>query len=230
MIKNLNIPKVIYLHDTGLNNLDFGKLKGFIRGNFGGIKVNLSKAKKEAVKTKGLLFDFRGTLDAFVGLRSSRVQGACHIIFSDKIFATLDTDKRPHIRAAIFGYPSVISTSGIVEGPAKPKEYYLYKQKFSQLGTWDMEEPVIKKKFHGRFIDYGDKRITEVVKGYVSQALFYYLSEEPFCGKKSCRLFNAHWQEDMIYSQIKIGSFCPNHKEILPLFKEKLCLVKDSKI
>ncbi|HLD83006.1 MAG TPA: DUF6775 family putative metallopeptidase, partial [Candidatus Omnitrophota bacterium] len=120
-----------------------------------------------------------------------------------------------HIRSAIFGFPSIISTSGIVEGPAKPKDYYLYKQKYSQLGVWDIEEAKVKREFKGCFIDYQDKRLTEVLKGYLSQAVFFYLTGEPFCKSKSCRLFNAHWQEDLISSQIKSGRFCRLHQGIL---------------
>jgi len=59
-----------------------------------------------------------------------------------------------------------------VEGPAKPKEYYLYKQKYIQLGIWDTEEAGLKERFKNRFIDYGDKRMNEVLKGYIAQALF----------------------------------------------------------
>ncbi|MBI3991178.1 MAG: hypothetical protein HY350_03405 [Candidatus Omnitrophica bacterium] len=120
-----------------------------------------------------------------------------------------------HIRAAIFGFPSVISTSGIVEGPAKPKEYYLYKQKFAQLGIWEREEPKIKQRFKGSFIDYQDKCMTEVLKGYIAQALFFYISAEPFCVNKSCRLYNAHWQEELINSQLKSAKFCLKHKNLL---------------
>jgi hypothetical protein len=113
----------------------------------------------------------------------------------------------------------VISTAGIVEGPAKPKEYYLYKQKYSRLGTWEIEQDKIKNKFRSRFIDYQDKRMNEVIKGYIAQALFFYINGESFCKNKGCRLFNAHWQEDLIYAQIKIGEFCNRHRRILNKIK-----------
>ncbi|MDP3732467.1 MAG: hypothetical protein Q8R31_05575 [Candidatus Omnitrophota bacterium] len=170
--------------------------------------------------TRGLLFDFVATQKAFFHLRYSKKSNACHIILTNRLFATLDVDKRPHIRAAIFSYPCIISASGIVEGPAKPKEYYLYKQKYTQLGIWDIEEAKIKKKFKGRFIDYADKRMNEVLKGYVAQALFFYITGEPFCPDKSCRLYNAHWQEELIYAQIKSGEFCAAHKKILKEIKK----------
>lgn len=170
------------------------------------------------MRTSGLLFDFIGTQKEFESLRHSN-KDACHIILTPKLFATLDEHKNLHIRAAIFGFPSIISTSGIVEGPAKPKEFYLYKQKYAQLGIWNIEEDKIKRKFKARFIDYADKRMNEVLKGYIAQSLFFYITGELFCQQKSCRLFNAHWQEDLIYSQIKLGKFCPKHKKLLKQIK-----------
>ena len=80
---------------------------------------------------------------------------------------------------------------------------------------WALEEPEVKKEFKSRFIDYGDKRLNDVLKGYISQAIFFYMTGEPFCEQKKCRLFNSHWQEDLIHSQVKIGKFCPAHKTFL---------------
>lgn len=178
------------------------------------------KLEKKVVCTSGLLFNFLGTQKAFAKLKSAEKKDSCQIILTEKIFATLDIDKRPHIRACLFGFPSLISTSGIVEGPAKPREYYLYKQRYTQLGIWEIEEPKLKQKFKGSFIDYQDKRIGEVVKGYIAQAIFFYISGNPFCQMKSCRLYNAHWQEDLIFSQIKSGEFCRRHKDILEKIKD----------
>lgn len=159
------------------------------------------------------------TQNSFSRLKYAKTKDTCHIILTPRVFATYDAQKKLHIRAVLLGFPSLISTSGIVEGPAKPREYYFYKQKYTQLGIWNIEEAKVKKKFKARFIDYTDKRMNEVLKGYVAQALFFYITGEPFCLSKSCRLYNSHWQEDLIYSQIKIGEFCPKHKKLLKQIK-----------
>ncbi len=150
------------------------------------------------------------------------MKDSCHIVVTNKLFATPGEDKRLHIRASIYSIPSVISTSGIVEGPAKPREFYVYKQKYSSFGVWELKEEQIKRKFRGLFIDYKDLRITEVIKGYIAQALFFYINEEPFCDKTSCRLFNAHWQKDLIYSQVRSGKFCKHHGNILKNIRKTL--------
>ncbi len=224
MANNFNIPRKIYLYDESAKDVDFKELEAFVRNNFGKFAVKIIKLKEKIVSTKGLIFDFIKTKEAFdkflkSSQTSSKSNDACHIIITHKLFATYDEDKKLHIRASIYSFPSVISLSGIVEGPAKPKEYYVYKDKFSKLGVWPIEEPKIKKKFKLRFIDYADKRMTKVLKGYISQVVFFYLIGDPFCDDRKCRLFNAHWQEDLIYAQIKMGGFCPRHKDILSILK-----------
>ena len=137
-----------------------------------------------------------------------------HIIFTNRLFATWDEgNNRYHVRTSIYSIPSVISTTGLVEGPAKPREYYLIKQQYERVGM-DLTE--LKNKFKGSFIDYEDKRLTEVIKGYVMQAVFYFLTGNPFCQDKGCRLYNAHWQEELIFAQLESGyEFCQRHTEIL---------------
>ncbi len=88
------------------------------------------------------------------------------------------------------------------------------------MGVWELKAPQVKKRFKGRFIDYGDRRLTKVLKGYIVQAIFFYITGDPFCEKKACRLYNAHWQKDLIYAQIKHGKFCKYHKKLLEKMKK----------
>ncbi len=137
-----------------------------------------------------------------------------HVLLTNRLFATWDdNNRRYHLRTSVYGIPSLISTTGIVEAPAKPREYYLLKQQYERLGR-NLTE--LKTRFEGRFIDYGDKRLTEIMKGYVMQAVFYYLTGYPFCEDKGCRLYNAHWQEELIFAQLESGyEFCPRHTKFL---------------
>lgn len=137
-----------------------------------------------------------------------------YIIFTNRLFATWDEqNQRYHLRTSIYAIPSIISTTGLIEAPARPREYYLLKQQCERLGK-DLAE--LKDKFRDSFLDYGDERLTEVVKGYAMQAVFYSLTGEPFCEDRGCRLYNAHWQEELIFAQLKSGyEFCPRHAELL---------------
>jgi len=137
-----------------------------------------------------------------------------HVIFTNRLFATWDdSNKRYHLRTSIYGIPSVVSTTGFIEAPAKPREYYLLKQQYERLGR-DLGE--LKDRFRGSFIDYEDERLTEVAKGYAMQAVFYSLTGDPFCEDKGCRLYNAHWQEELIFAQLESGyEFCQRHTNLL---------------
>lgn len=136
------------------------------------------------------------------------------VIFTNRLFATWDDgDKRYHLRTSIYGVPSLISITGLIEAPARPREYYLLKQQYERLGR-DVEE--LKDRLGFDFIDYNDKRLTEVSKGYVMQAVFYSLTVDPFCEDKGCRLYNAHWQEELILAQLTRGyELCERHERIL---------------
>lgn len=222
MHKNrLNIPKKIFLFNEEIKGVDFVKIKKFVKDFFCDIPLNLIKVK-DIVQTKGIVFDFLKTKQNFEELGYPQEKNTLFIILTDKLFATYEQDNRLHIRAAIFSLPCIISIPGIVEGPAKPREYYILKKRYTALGIWELKEQDVKKKFKGKFIDYKDKRLTEVIKGYVAQAIFFFMTGNPFCTKKTCRLYNAHWQKDLISSQIKSGEFCAGHMRVLERIRKIL--------
>ena len=117
-------------------------------------------------------------------------------------------DCKWHARALVCASPSIISTTGAVEGPARPRGYYVAKM----MGLSDEEA---RKKYIGRYLEHGDPRLPEVAKGLAAQAVFYGLTGQPFCEKESCRLFNARWQEQLVESQLRSGKFCDQHNRFL---------------
>jgi len=81
---------------------------------------------------------------------------------------------------------------------------------------------VLKNQFKELYLEYRDMRLNEVIKGYAMQVLFYYLTGKPFCESKDCRLYNAHWQEDLLHSQIAFNKLCDQHQKILDEIVKKL--------
>lgn len=143
------------------------------------------------------------------------------IVVTDKLLCTFDeSDWRYHARSLICGNPTLISTSGIVEGLAKPRDYY-YKLYFFQENHDIVDE--LKKKYNGQFINYNDPRINDIIEGLVLQSLFYFInSGEPFCQHRNCRLFNAHFQDDIIRINIKKKKICQMHKILLNKYNKSL--------
>ena len=137
-----------------------------------------------------------------------------HIIFTDKIICTYDKDTaRYHARIWIGPNPVIISTTGIIEAPAKPKQYYYdIMTNFSKKSVNE-----IKRKYKGEFLEYHDSRISDILEGVLLQIITHQETGEGFCDDSRCRLFNSHWQKELILSQVENKKICEKHKK---LFKE----------
>jgi len=126
-----------------------------------------------------------------------------HIVYTTILFGTY-TD-RYHARYMLCGFPDMISITGLVEAPARPREYYTFPKHVSG----------------GEWLEYGDKRLTKVAKGCTLRCLFYHLLEEGECMNKNCILYNAHWQRELLSSAFLRGDLCPKHQRMLTLLKYK---------
>ena len=133
-----------------------------------------------------------------------------HLIFTGRLVGTFE-GRRYHARVVLLGSPAIISTSGLVEAPARPREYYFIKGGLIQSGrdTRELDEM-----YRGRFIEYDDPKTTSAISSYALQALFYELSGEAFCENPECCLFNSHWQEDVLRVQCE-GKPCARCLKIL---------------
>jgi len=178
---------------------------------FGEIEYELRLIDGDA-KAAGVVYDGRKLGGIHQSLLDKGSLSTCHIVLTDRLVSTFsEDDLRHHLRTVVSGFPSIISVPGIVEAPARPRAYCVHKQTLEMMGASQLELEQLKKKFEGKFVDYGDKAIAEVIKGLTLQALMFHLTLQPFCGDRSCRLYNAHWQEELIESQIARGGLCEKH-------------------
>ncbi len=173
------------------------------------------REKEEADSVVETLYDGLWLQRIFHKLIARRIasefkSGFVHLIFTNRLFGTF-SEKRYHARVILGGLPSLISTTGVVEAPARPREYYWLKRDYIRIGG-DLEE--LNSMFKDKFIEYDDPRLTGVLKGYTLQAVFYELTGEPFCTNPTCPLFNSHWQAEVLKAQLG-GNLCREHKELL---------------
>ncbi|GEM_PF-1580114 len=158
----------------------------------------------------------RGSI--YSGMHLSRVLGALlkpeegkisslPVFITPDYIATWDSaDLRWHLRYAVFGMPTLISLTGIVEAPARPREVYLGKS----LG---FQESFLEEKFKGDFLTPEDERLGRVLAGILLQTIFYFHTGEPFCRDKECSLWNSHWQKELIKAQDDVPyTLCPLHE------------------
>ncbi len=122
------------------------------------------------------------------------------VILTDRLLATPEIEGgHPHVRIAILGYPGIVLTRGIIKGPARSRKK---DTKDDYIGT------------------LSDERLRDVIPGYIMQTVFYFFLGESFCDKKGCRLYNAHWQKDMIKAQLEKPAFCKKHSKMLEYLAE----------
>jgi hypothetical protein len=183
---------------------------------YGEVEYELRVIEGES-KAGGIVYDGGRLALALQGLIGQSDLRTAHIILTDRLVSTFsDEDLRHHLRTLIAGFPSIISIPGIVEAPAKPRAYHVQKQTLEMMGAPQLELERLKREFKGRFIDYGDPAISVVVEGLALQATMYHLTLDPFCTNKHCRLYNAHWQEDLIASQVgQRNGLCYKHKRLI---------------
>ena len=128
-------------------------------------------------------------------------------ITRDYIASFDEREKRYHLRYAIFSFPVIISLPGIIEAPARPREYYIARG----LGT-----PIPDDLWEKALIDLKDRRLPRVLAGILLQAWFFYETGYPFCSDAHCSLFNAHRQEELLNAQKdKPYVLCDTHSKIL---------------
>lgn len=170
----------------------------------------------ETRPSAGVLYDGNDLQRAQFSLLPGPERGldTIHIWFTERLVATWDeNDRRYHARVIVCGWPAIISTSGMVQAPAREREYYVARR----LGV-PQSEPASSEE--GEYLRREDPRTSEVAKGYAMQAVFYALTGEAFCDDPTCRLFNAHWQKEMLKAQLGGADYCARHREMLKSWSE----------
>ena len=146
-----------------------------------------------------------------------------HIVFTSRLIATFsEEDFRYHARTMVGSNPTIVSTTGMVEAPAKPRQYYV--DLMAQAPGSDTDE--IRRRYEGQFLEYHDPRLSAIVEGCLLQAAFYLETGDAFCHDKRCRLFNSHWQRDLLESQLYGRMLCDRHRKEL----ERLCGTGDAAV
>lgn len=125
-------------------------------------------------------------------------------------------ERRYHARAVILGNPGVISTAGIVEGPARKSEYYWIKARMIQSG---MDPSELDEIYRGEYLTHDDERFNPVISSYILQVIAFWLSGKAFCKNNNCCLYNSHWQKEVLDLQF-CRKMCESCKFMFKSFKD----------
>lgn len=176
-------------------------------------KLNTGKTSADPQTGGRTLYDgflFSRIINRYLLVDPTFCSSAIHIIFTGRLLCTFE-NRRYHARVILMGIPNYISTSGLIEAPARPREYYFLKAQFIASGK-DIAE--LDEYFEGKYLLYDDPKTTNILKAYTLMAVFYELTGEPFCNNEHCCLYNSHWQSDVLQTQYK-GNLCSRHSKIL---------------
>ena len=141
----------------------------------------------------------------------------CHIAITARLVGTwMPEDRRWHAHASLYGQPSIVSTTGLVHAPARPREYYEAQQLTStRMVPREIVEAQLEQRLSARMLVADDPRMTRVVAGYALQGLAFHLTGSAFCAAPTCPLYNARRQEELIRAQCsKESGLCEAHRAL----------------
>lgn len=181
------------------------------------------RALRGAARLGGIPYDGRSLLNLYTDIMSRELRPTeASIVFTNRLVTTFSRDDlRHHLRMLVCGFPSIISIPGVVEAPARPREYYVLRRELEVRGATPFQLERLKDEFKGRFIGHGDSAVIEVLKGLALQAVMFHMTLQPFCDSRYCRLFNAHWQDELVQSQLRGDKFCPRHAALISTLRRR---------
>jgi len=172
------------------------------------------RALEHPEREGGVLYDGQQIQQALNAALPPEQRGleTLHVPIIDRAIGTWgDHDGRWHKRVTVLGQPALVSVPGLYEAPAKPENYYKEKQRHALLSGETPPREVLENQVEGDFLVADDPRTTDALCGYVLQTYHYLETGEAFCDREGCRLFNAHYHEDLIDAQLREPAFCSEH-------------------
>lgn len=140
-----------------------------------------------------------------------------HLILTARLLGTfVPDDRRWHAHTVLLGNPALVSTTGLVQAPARPKEYYQGQGlATSRLAPMEVVQAELQQRLADRMLLPDDPRIISAAVGCALQAVAFHLTGEAFCLEPTCRLFNARRQEELVRSQCSPeAGLCARHQAL----------------
>ena len=141
--------------------------------------------------------------------------GHQHIIICSDLLADYDPQNGLFGGVAALGNPSIVSTSGLIEVPSRPREYNFRRAQYVMLGAEEYLEDLAHQ-FADQTAGYGDPRINELLKGYLLMAVVYRATGDGPCAEPTCPLHAARTQAELLQAQTGLESrLCAHHTALL---------------
>ena len=206
------------------------------RGRRTGYETGVPGAAGGAVGGLPAMYDGFALCDAAAGIIGAGPglthpdHATLHVVFTGVLACTPDEEEgggnqRYHARTLVGANPFLVSLQGIVEGPARPRGYYterlagMYAAAMAGGSASDADGAPAGDARKYDYVTRGDCRMPDVARGCLLQAIAYFETGEAFCQDDSCRMYNAHWQSEMIRTQVSSPRLCARHLEMVDRMK-----------
>ena len=165
--------------------------------------------------SRGILYGGAQVQWVLAELMGEEEAEALHVVVTGRLVGTwMPADGRWHAHTGVYGLPTLLSTTGLVQAPARPREYYQGQtMAAARVAPREFVEAALQQQLADRMLLLGDPRITPCVAGLLLQAIHFHLTGRAFCEEPACRLFNARRQEELLRSQCSDeAGLCPRHQ------------------
>jgi len=149
--------------------------------------------------------------------------GDLHLILTGRLLGTfVPADHRWHAHTVLLGEPALISTSGLVQAPARPREFYQGQAlATNRLMPREVVDAELQRRLADRMLLPNDPRFAPAAVGCALQAVAFHATGEIFCAEPTCRLYNARRQEELIRSQCSDEAhLCAGHEALFRTMRE----------
>jgi hypothetical protein len=168
------------------------------------VVTNFEKRRLDGkISVKGIIYD--GFLYAWIVMealktRKRLTKNSVDVVLTDQLIATFGEDGRYHLRVCVLWNPHIISIPGIFDAPAKPPEYHISKM-ISQDAFYLYGREIVKQPT--------GNILASIISSYILNAVVYQVLGEGFCPRRTCKLSDPHYLQDMKYKAS--GNLCKGH-------------------
>ncbi|MDX1610911.1 MAG: DUF6775 family putative metallopeptidase, partial [Candidatus Thermoplasmatota archaeon] len=103
------------------------------------------------------------------------------------------------------GHPTIVSPPGLIDGPARDRSYYMAKQVIGGSAEAFSQDDHLTRE---------DERLPTCIASALLQAAAWHTTGQAFCEEEGCRLFNPHWQKDLL-ATMATAELCTEHQRWL---------------
>jgi len=158
----------------------------------------------------GIMYEARTLAEGLLSVLPAFSSDVVDVVVTNRLFGTWsDVDRRFHARIFFYAGIGVVSSTGLVEAPALPQEFYRAKAVIEGMGTGITPE-ILRTEYYDEAILHSHPKMADALAGMIVQSLSIPLGWEYPCDNPECKVFDAHRHRDLVQAQL-FSEKCEKH-------------------